>query len=71
MLAGSDADGPGSADVDEHGFEISVIVENLNAPVFAVADVYVALGICRDRVHGVKLAGLRSSGSPGQHLGDR
>src|SRR5882672_2029676 len=65
MLSGGDADGPGSADVDVHGFEVPVIVENLNAPVFAVADVHVALGVCRDRVHGVELAGQRSSGSPG------
>src|SRR5712692_4610848 len=59
------ADGPWRADIEVHRLKFTVVIEDLNPAVFPVADVYVPLGVRGDRVHGMKLAGLRPSGAPG------
>ena len=61
VRAWGNADGPWRADIEVHRLKFTIVIEDLNPAVFAVADVYVPLGVCGDRVHGMKLAGLRPS----------
>src|SRR5579872_3714665 len=55
---GRNADRPGGADVGESLQELAVTVEDLNAVVFAVADIDGAVGVGGNGVYGVELARL-------------
>src|SRR6266576_675664 len=67
MLARCNAEGPGSADVDIHGLERSVVIEHLDSLVGSIADVHVALMVHRNRVNVFKLSRPVASGSKGLH----
>ena len=64
MRPGRDADGPGSADVDELRLESAVAVEYLNAAVFPVGHVDVALRVGGNRVQHVELSGRGAARAP-------
>src|ERR1700676_3430518 len=64
MGPGCDTNCPGRPDIDVLGFEIPVVIKNLDSLVFPVADVNRTIGIHRDRVHSMELARLRSPGPP-------
>src|SRR5467141_1574267 len=67
MLARCNADSPGSADVDIHGLEGSVVIEHLDSLVGSIADVHVALMIHLNRVNVFKLSRPVASRSKGLH----
>src|SRR5882762_8882409 len=67
MLARCNAEGPGSADVDIHGLEGSVVIEHLDSLVGSIADVHVALVVHLNRVNVFKLSRPVASGSKGLH----
>jgi len=60
-----DADGPGIANTDELGFEISVTIEDLNAMVVPIRDIHQAFGIYSDGMRRMELSRPSSTGSPG------
>ena len=62
---GGNANRPGRARIGELGLEFAVVVEDLNALVPEVAHVNVALGVGRERMRRIELAGLGTSRSPG------
>src|SRR5260221_13795163 len=67
MLARGNAEGPGSADVDIHGLEGSVVIEHLDSLVGSIADVHVALMVHLNRVNVFKLSRPMASGYKGLH----
>src|ERR1017187_4710474 len=64
MRSRGNAEGPRGADLVVDRLELQVVVENLNAAVAPVSHVDVALGVHRDRVRKVELAGR---GTPRPH----
>src|SRR3981189_3386139 len=67
MLARCNAEGPGSAYVDIHSLEGSVVIEHLDSLVGSITDVHVALMIHLNRVNVFKLSRPVASGSKGLH----
>ncbi len=49
------------------GLVFAVAVEHLHAVVLAVGDIDIAVGIARDVVHDVELAGIGARFAPAQH----
>jgi hypothetical protein len=56
MRPGSDANRPWRADVVELLLERPAVVEHLNTPVSAIADIHISLRVGCDRVQRVELA---------------
>src|SRR6266436_9331183 len=67
MLARCNAESPGSADVDIHGLEGSVVIERLDSLVGSIADVHVALVVHLNRVNVFKLSRPVPPRSKGLH----
>src|SRR5258708_28516425 len=67
VVPGGDGHGAGSAAIDEHGFEVSIVIENLEPLVRTIANVHIALMVHLDRVHILELPGAMASRSEGLH----
>src|SRR6202162_3831389 len=67
VRTGSDAHGPGGADVGPLAEKSSFAIENLDAVILAITDVDVSFRVGGDAVHGMKLARRGPALAPGLH----